>query len=143
LSIILVLGWLEISGTGHDGIYPKGAALQYGRACELLVRVFPRNLPDRQYASWQRDLLVPTVRLPGSRTPLFVSTEAAPLMSSVRRIPSALEEVRLLPRSTLAFYLESALPLLGTDPADIVPTIRHIRRVLSRGKKQIQALTTE
>lgn len=140
MTIILAFGSLTIEGEGREGIYPKGALLEYTLGCEVFLEVLPRGLTDQQYAQRQRNMLMDTVRLPGSRTPLFVSGEAGLHKRLAHRGEADLEEVRLLPEGTLAPYLESALPLLGTSPADIWPAIRHIRRAFARGRDQIQAL---
>lgn len=140
MTIILAFGSLTIEGKGREGIYPKGALLEYTLGCEVFLEVLPRGLTDQQHAQRQRNMPMDTVRLPGSRTPLFVSKEASLRKNLAHRGETDLEEVRLLPKGTLAPYLESALPLLGASPADIWPAIRHIRRALARGRDQIQVL---
>jgi hypothetical protein len=138
LSIILALGWLKIDGVGSEGIYPQGAIVQYGQACEVILEVFPRGRSAAEYVRWQRDLLMDTVRLSNSRTPLFVSAQASMHTRNVFRGENSLEHMRVLQPDKLAPYLECALPLLGTNASDVQPTLKYINQLLVQGKKRIQ-----
>jgi hypothetical protein len=140
LTVILALKGLVVNGAGEDGVYPKGAAIKYEQGCDVILEVFPRGHSDAEYARWQGNMLMDTVRLPNSRTPLFVSGDASPQARGAYRGGFDLEQVRVLDLSKLQPYLEGVLPWLGTHAADVEPTIKHVREALARGKKRVEAL---
>ncbi len=143
VGITLGLMGLRVEGARQNDVFQGGAIIQYEQGCSVHLRVLPRGKSDASYANAQRELPYSTIRLAGSKTPVFVSGEADVRMHLTQRSAHPFELVRLMEPHELEQLLQTMLPYLGVDDVDIPPTIKHILQLFAAGTKRVERLRAQ